>query len=138
MSAAVVLVDSGPLVALFDPSSRARPACRAALDVLGRAELVTNLAVLTEATSLLDFSIDARRALFAFVASGALTVDPVGASDVSRAGELMDKYADVPMDFVDATLVAQAERLGTTGIFTLDEDFDTYRVGRKSFRRVPE
>jgi hypothetical protein len=133
----IVLVDTGPLVALFDPSDRARAACRAALDRLARAELVTTLAVLTEAMFLLGFSPEPRQALCAFLASGAVRVEAVGTDEIARAGELMTKYAGVPMDFADATLVLLAERFETVSIFSLDEDFDVYRVGRKAFRRLP-
>jgi predicted nucleic acid-binding protein len=50
----------------------------------------------------------------------------------------MDKYRSVPMDLADATLVALAESLGQKKIFTLDSDFEIYRMtGRKSFDIVP-
>jgi len=43
----------------------------------------------------------------------------------------MRRYADLPMDLADATLVVLAERLRTPWIFTLDRrDFSVYRVGR--------
>jgi len=49
----------------------------------------------------------------------------------------MDKYAD--MDFADATLVVLAEDLNTDLVFTVDRDFDVYRIhGRKRFNMVPE
>jgi predicted nucleic acid-binding protein len=54
----------------------------------------------------------------------------------TRASVLMDKYADQPMDFADATLVVLAERLRVTSIFTIDRDFRVYRAGRKAFRWV--
>jgi predicted nucleic acid-binding protein len=38
----------------------------------------------------------------------------------NRAGDLMRKYRDVPMDYADATLVALAEELDTPNVFTLD------------------
>ncbi len=63
----------------------------------------------------------------------------LGAADVGRASALMAKYHDLPMDFADATLVVLAERLGTPRIFTLDrKDFGAYRLGRRSFRIVPD
>ena len=53
--------------------------------------------------------------------------------------KLLDKYADLPMDFADATLVALADELDCTSVFTTDRtDFSVYRVkGRKPFRIVP-
>ena len=47
----------------------------------------------------------------------------------------MEKYADVPMDLADATLVALAEQRGCSNILTLDHrGFETYRInGKKPF-----
>lgn len=52
-----------------------------------------------------------------------------------RALTLMGKYADVPMDFVDAVLVAVAEERGIRRVLTLDRrGFLTYRAkGRERF-----
>jgi predicted nucleic acid-binding protein len=50
---------------------------------------------------------------------------------LTRAFELMERYADHPMDLADASLVAAAESLGTRQVFTIDrKDFETYRVRR--------
>jgi predicted nucleic acid-binding protein len=56
-----------------------------------------------------------------------------------RASELMLKYDDVPMDYADATLVALAEELKTSEIFTLDrKGFTAYRwQQRRAFRIHP-
>lgn len=57
---------------------------------------------------------------------------------IERVPELMAKYADTPMDFADASLVALAEerKLGT--VFTLDEDFNVYRMSDgKAFTIIP-
>ncbi len=52
---------------------------------------------------------------------------------LARAFELMDRYADHPMDLADASLVTAAESLRTTTVFTIDRrDFLAYRarIGR--------
>ena len=56
-------------------------------------------------------------------------------SKIVRMSELMGKYSDRPMDFADASLVALAERLSLTRIFTVARsDFSTYRLhGKKAF-----
>ena len=113
----VVLVDTGPLVALFDPSDRARNECRATLATLERADLVTTEAVITEATFLLDFSVDAQVALQVLLAAGSPRVVSLEPRDRARIAALTRKYRDLPMDYADATLVALAERLGTTAVF---------------------
>jgi hypothetical protein len=46
----------------------------------------------------------------------------------------MEEYSDHPMDLADASLVAAAEALRVTRVFTLDRsDFSAYRasIGRK-------
>lgn len=46
-----------------------------------------------------------------------------------RAFELMEQYADHPMDLADASLIVAAEAFATTRIFTIDRhDVQTYRV----------
>jgi predicted nucleic acid-binding protein len=138
MPGAVVLVDTGPLVALFDPSDAQHATCTKALARLERQRLVTSLAVITEATYLLDFSGRAQRALLDFVAKGAVEIANLDAPAIERASTLMAKYEDLPMDFADATLVVLAESLGMTTIFTLDRrDFGIYRLGRRKLTLLP-
>jgi uncharacterized protein len=49
----------------------------------------------------------------------------------------MNKYADLPADFADASLVAMCERRGIADIATLDTHFDIYRTAdRKRLRNV--
>jgi predicted nucleic acid-binding protein len=51
----------------------------------------------------------------------------------------MEKYTDLPMDFADATLVVIAEEINADLVFTLDRDFDFYRIrGRSRFHIVPQ
>lgn len=45
-----------------------------------------------------------------------------------RMHQLMSQYADAPMDYADASLVAAAESLGVQRVFTLDDDFYVYRL----------
>ena len=54
--------------------------------------------------------------------------DVFGPNALAAAVRLMNKYADIPMDFPDATLVWTAEQTGTDSIMTLD------RRGFSSFR----
>jgi predicted nucleic acid-binding protein len=47
---------------------------------------------------------------------------------MQRSRGLMQRYAGLPMDLADATLVALAEERGFRRIFTLDSDFYVYRL----------
>lgn len=42
-------------------------------------------------------------------------------SDLERVAEILEKYADSRIDFVDASVMAVAERYGSTTILTLDQ-----------------
>jgi uncharacterized protein len=67
--------------------------------------------------------------------SGGVELSPTA---ITRTAELMAKYADLPMDLADATLVAYAEEHAQRRVFTLDSDFDVYRLhGRQRFEVVP-
>jgi len=48
--------------------------------------------------------------------------------DIERISEVMQKYQDLPLDFVDASIIALAERLNITRILTVDRrDFEIVR-----------
>ena len=66
-----------------------------------------------------------------FVLKGGLSVWWFDQASLARAFELMDTYADHPMDLADASLVVAAEAFGTRKVFTVDRrDFEVYRVRR--------
>jgi len=47
--------------------------------------------------------------------------------NIDRVLSLMKKYADTPMDFVDACLVTMTEEKSNCKLLTLDSDFRIYR-----------
>jgi len=59
--------------------------------------------------------------------------------DVKRVSDILEKYADSRIDFVDASVMAVAERYGSHTILTLDQrDFRLYRpVHGQSFEILP-
>jgi hypothetical protein len=124
----LILVDTGPLVALFDRRDPNHEMCAAILARL-REPLRTTVPVLTEAFHLLGPASRGSDALREFVARGGLSVWFLDEIALSRAFELMEQYADHPMDLADASLVAAAESLRTVKVFTVDRnDFEAYRV----------
>lgn len=126
----MILVDTGPLVALFDPQDGQHVRCVATLKEI-REPIITTMPVLTEAFHMLSpASIGADR-LREFIENGGLSVWFFDRPALTRAFELMELYADHPMDLADASLVTAAEALGTRRVFTIDRnDFETYRVRR--------
>lgn len=132
----MILVDIGPLVALFDPKDEHHFRCRKTLGSL-REALSTTVPVLTEAFHILEpHSIGSDR-LRDFVAQKGMSVWNFNRSSLLRAFELMEVYADRPMDLADASIVVAAEELKTCKVFTIDRnDFQTYRV-RRGHRHHP-
>ena len=124
----MILVDAGPLVALLDADDQYHKKCVAALKVL-QEPLVTVWPPVTEAMYLLGDLPKAQEALWEMLSRGALQLLPLDHTDVPRMRELMNKYADRPMDLADAALVRVAEREGIRKIFTVDrKDFGVYRL----------
>jgi len=130
-----IVVDSGPLIALFDGSDAYHG--RALTFIKGlTGTLVTNLPVVTEVVYMLDFSAQAQRD-FLFWAEQALTIDTGTHIDFPRIRAILEKYADLPADFADASLVALCERLRTTRVASVDSDFTIYRTrDRQTFRNL--
>jgi uncharacterized protein len=126
----VILVDTGPFVALFDPKDGQHDRCKAVLKTI-RDPLTTTLPVLTEVFHLLSpESLGAVR-LREFLLRGGASVWSMDRTALARAFALMERYADHPMDLADASLIAAAEALNLRRIFTLDRsDFSTYRILR--------
>jgi len=128
-----ILMDSGPLIALFNRSDRYHAASVAFIKS-NRAQLITTLASITETLHLLGFNRNAQTDFLTWVNAGAVTIEPITAVDLLRIKELIIKYSDLPMDFADACLVFLGEKLTISEIATIDRDFDVYRMdGKRPF-----
>ena len=130
-----IVVDAGPLIALFDRDDRHH---RRAVEFAKtqRSRLITNVPVLTEATFVLRFSVEAQKDLL-WWAHRALEIDQGTASDLPRIIALLEKYRDMPADFADVSIVAMAERLNVLRVASVDSDFAVYRlVGKRKFENV--
>jgi hypothetical protein len=126
----MILVDTGPLVALIHQDDNQHRICKETFLTFSE-PLGTVWPVLTEALYLLNFSWEAQNALWEMIQAGAVEILPLGTDDVARMRELMRKYRDLPMDLADAALVRVAERERLRRIFTLDRrDFQIYRPSR--------
>lgn len=66
-------------------------------------------------------------------------IEPIGDADLIRGVEVLEKYRDNRLDFVDATIVAVAERLNICRVLTLDRrDFRIIRPSHCSaFELLP-
>jgi len=106
----VILVDTGPLVALFDPQDAQHARCREVLRTL-QEPLFTTVAVLTEAFHMLSPGSYGADRLREFIRRDGLAVWFLDETSLQRALALMEQYADHPMDLADASLIVAAEAL---------------------------
>ena len=128
-----ILIDSGPLIALFDRNDKYH---LASVEFIknNNNELVTTLASVTETLHLLDFNRQAQIDFLGWINAGAITLESITSDDLQRIKELTIKYSDLPMDFADACLVFLGEKLNISAIATIDRDFDVYRLkGKRPF-----
>lgn len=69
-----------------------------------------------------------------FLAPGRIDVGFRYGGHRARVHVLMGKYADLPISFADACLVAPAERVPEPVVLTVDTDLTVYQMSRR--RRV--
>ena len=131
------LVDTGAVVALINRADRHH--ARAVAWFRGfRGQLLTTEAVITETAYVLASSPEHQHAALTWVqrarAAGILQVAAV--EDHSVLARIISKYADLPCDYADASLIWLADKTGVRQIATIDQsDFSVYRVrGRRAFR----
>jgi len=128
----VYLLDTGPLVALLDRSEPEHDRVQSFMARLRGARLVATGAVITEAFYFLSDVRDGPASLASFLEASATEVrDTFNADALAAAVRLMIKYAEIPMDFPDATLVWVAQLSGADRILTLDRrGFSSFRFGK--------
>ncbi len=125
-----ILIDAGPLIALFDKDDAYHPRVLTFIKDK-RYKFVTTWAVVTEVMHMLDFSIAAQTDFLQWIMNEGVRIHELAQHDLARAIELTQKYSDLPMDFADATLVIAAEQNAIRHIISLDSDFDIYRLPSK-------
>lgn len=132
----VAAIDSGPLIALFDKDDRFHGQAVGFIRKF-KGTFVSNYAVVTEVTHLLDFSVRAQIDFLQWIRDGGLTIEEITPTDLNYIIRLVGKYADLPVDFADAALVALCERLHIHDIASVDKHFTVYRtLDKKPFRNV--
>jgi hypothetical protein len=125
-----VLIDTGPLYAIFDKRDRYHGSCLHTLKELGDAGIVTCWPVLTEVVHLLERAncTNAVNGLFNLFETPQWRVLELDDGAVPWLRSFMSRYGDRPADLADAALCYLAESRGITAVFTLDGDFSVYRI----------
>jgi predicted nucleic acid-binding protein len=116
-----VLAHSGALYALLDRSDEWHALVKAWWTV-ARERVVVPSSVLPVTALMVSKRLGARAeaAFIRSVVDGEIPLEPVEQADVSRAAELIGTYQQLPLGFLEASLVAVAERLGSTSILTTE------------------
>ena len=127
----IALLDTGPLVALFDSLDMAHPHYRQLLrDERGGWHLTTTWPCVVEASHFLPAN--ARWQMLRWVEQGGVSIFPFNPVHLTDMLALMRQYSDprrAQMDFADATLVWVAGETAITQIWTIDvRDFHRYRL----------
>lgn len=123
-----LIVDAGPLIGWFDADDEYHAVARERFAGYS-GELLSTWPVLGEVCALLP-----ERAVAGFlrwVGRGGVRVADIPTSALAGLADRIDKYADLPMDLADASLIWLAESTGVLEILTVDRrDFGVYRTAR--------
>jgi predicted nucleic acid-binding protein len=124
------IIDSGPIIALFDRSDKFH---NKVLDFIKtyKGKLVTSWAVITEVSHMLDFNLQVQIDFLKWCEAGGIEVYDISQTEISSIRIMMEKYIDVPMDLADATLMYIANKENIKNIVSIDSDFDIYRTLKK-------
>ncbi|MFN8495489.1 MAG: PIN domain-containing protein [Caldilineaceae bacterium] len=125
----MALVDSGFLYATLDSSDKNHARTTHVLANLAD-ELLLPTVVLVETTYLLHARLghDAMRQFIQRLGQTPLPLISLLQTDLPRVYEVLEQYANLRLDFVDAANVAVAERLNIQRILTVDQrDFRVIR-----------
>lgn len=125
----MIIADTGFWVALANRDDHHHARALAWLERLAE-PLVCTWPVVTETSYLLlrRVSGETQRQFLVSHAEGAFEIFELVKDHMARMVQLMEKYADLPMDVADASLVILAEALGHGRILSTDErDFGVYR-----------
>lgn len=116
-----LICDTGPLYAALDRMDIDHAASASLLSEATEA-IVVPAPVVIELEWLASSRLDPRAflAFLADVEAGRVLVAELEPADYRRAGQLIERYADLPLGFVDAAVLAVVERFGELRLATLD------------------
>jgi predicted nucleic acid-binding protein len=134
-----LILDTGPLVALLDATDPDHERCVDLIQNSGERRIVP-VCVLVEVEYLLRPWPRALPALLEEFESGSLELLELPKRWLARAGELLDRYRDLSLGLVDATVVAATEMLNEHKLATLDHrHFHTVKPAHcAALRLLPE
>lgn len=131
------LLDTGFLLAVIDADDNLHSSCVAALH--SESHPVLPDVVLPELSYLIlrELGHSVLATFLRAVAAGELLQASSVPEDLVRAADLLEKYADNKIDFVDCAIVAMAERMDVSKILTVDRrHFTIFRPKHREYFEI--
>jgi len=122
VNAGQVVVDTGVLMAASDTDDRWQVEASSVLELRSSDQLVLPGPVAVQAAWLIGSRLGplVEAALLAAIADGEFALTELTPADWARCSELVERYADLDLGVVDASVVAIAERLSITTVASID------------------
>ena len=125
----MILCDTGFWLALANSKDRYYQRAKKVAESL-KEDPITTWPVITEACHLLTNRLNPKASILFIknLRQQNIEIQQLTENDLIRIQQLMKKYADLPMDLADASLVILAEQQGHGRILSTDvRDFNSYR-----------
>jgi uncharacterized protein len=132
MKSGQALIDSGPIIALFDKKDSFHSKTIEFISSY-TGSLITTWPVITESLHMLSFSHTIQVNLLEWIERGGIILVDLIDADISYIKNRIHKYSDIPMDLADATLMCIAERENIQKIVSIDSDFSIYKTQKGKF-----
>lgn len=116
-----LILDTGPLFAAMDRSDADHERCSALVEGANE-PIVIPAPVIVEVDWLSGrrLQVEAFLSLLEDIQDKRLAVEEMRIADYARSRELVDRYRDLPLGFVDAAVLSIVERLRESKLATLD------------------
>ncbi len=116
-----LILDTGPLFAAMDRSDADHDRCASLLEGTNEPIVIpAPVVVEVDWLSARRLHVDAFLSLLDDILDKRLAVEDLRIADYARSRELVDRYRDLPLGFVDAAVISIVERLGEAKLATLD------------------
>ncbi len=125
----MILTDTGFWYAFFNAKDKHHKQSVLCMQNLDEG-LITTWPVITETSYLLEktLGVPSQLRFISALDANYIEIADITKNNLARIQQLIKKYADLPMDLADASLVILAEELGHGRILSTDlRDFRTYR-----------
>ena len=124
-----ILIDTSALLAHISAKDINHPTASRIMKTLAQENRIVTSAVLSELFYMTITRLNYSHAIAVFaVTRAAFNMEQLSELDMARMQTIMTKYQDIELDYADTSIMAVAERLNITRIFTFDRrDFGIYR-----------